>query len=290
MRVRFTSLFVIVAASALAAAVSPATAQTTLGTAQQFGVRGASTVTNTGATTIKGDLGVSPGTAITGTESITLIGTVHQTDAVAEQARTDATAAYDSFAGMTSGTDLSGQDLGGMTLTPGIYSFGSSAQLTGNLFLDFLGNRDALFVFQIASALTTASGSSVSVLNGAPGGGIYWQVGSSATLGTTTAFLGNVIARESITLTTGATLVCGRAIALTGAVTMDGNTISNDCSDGGDFGTGVTDEASMGFSGAITATPEPAALALLLVPCCGLALLGLARNRRAMLQAATAAV
>jgi hypothetical protein len=167
-----------------------------------------------------------------------------------------------------------------MTLTPGVYSFSSSAQLTGNLFLNFLGNPNSQFVFQIGSTLTTASNSSVSVLNGAGGDGLFWQVGSSATLGTGTAFAGNIIADQSITLNTGATIICGRAIALNGAVTMDNNTVSNDCSNGGDFATGRSDFGTIGFSGAngtVSTTPEPSSLALLAPGC--IALVGFIRRR-----------
>jgi hypothetical protein len=260
-----TTGLAVLAAAALLSGPAPLVAQTLLGSAQGVAVLGASTVTNTGATTIKGDLGVSPGLAITGLETVTLAGAVHQGDAVAQQAQADARIAYNSLAALPCTTSLTGQDLGGLTLTPGVYCFASSAQLTGNLFLDFLGAPSAAFVFQIGSTLTTSSGSSVTALNGTPGSGVYFQVGSSATVGTTTAFLGNVLAQSSITLNTGATILCGRAIALTGAVTLDHNTVSNDCTDGGDFGTGRADDGSVGFSGGsrVTTTPEPATLALL---------------------------
>jgi len=126
-----------------------------------------------------------------------------------------------------SATDLTGQDLGGKTLHPGVYCFTSSAQLTGTLSLDELGQTDPEFVFQIGSTLTTASNSAVTTINGpSPNDDILWQIGSSATLGTDTAFLGDIVALTSITLTTGASISCGAALARNGAVTLEDNTIS----------------------------------------------------------------
>jgi type VI secretion system secreted protein VgrG len=201
-----------------------------LASAESFAVLGGSTVTNTGATTIIGDVGVYPGSSITGTGTITLTGTYHTTDAVAQQAQIDVTTAYNALAAMPSNYNLTGQDLGGLTLTPGVYTFASSAQLTGTLTLDALGLNNAFWVFQIGSTLTTASASAVNLINvGSNNGtddGLFWQVGSSATLGTTTAFEGNILALGSITLNTGATIHNGRALAQTAAVTMDTNSIS----------------------------------------------------------------
>jgi hypothetical protein len=200
--------------------------QTVLATAQSFAVLGGSTVTNTGATTVYGNLGVDPGSAVTGfPPGLVAGGTIHTGDAVAIQAQSDTVTAYKALAGEALTVDLTGQDLGGKTLTPGVYHFSSSAQLTGALTLNAEGNPSAVFVFQIGSTLTTASNSSVLVINGGQDCNIFWQVGSSATLGTTTAFKGNILALTSITLDTGAT-VSGRTLARNGAVTMDANHVS----------------------------------------------------------------
>jgi type VI secretion system secreted protein VgrG len=144
----------------------------------------------------------------------------------ATTAEADANTAYNTLAGLPSGTNLTGQDLGGMTLMPGVYTFNSSAQLSGDLMLNAMGDPNALFVFQIGSTLTSASLSSVLMENGPDCCNVYWQIGSSATLGTGTDFLGTILAYSSITLNTGAGIANGRALALNGAVTLDDSSIS----------------------------------------------------------------
>lgn len=220
----------ILAASLLAVSLasSPSFAQIPLGTAQNFGALGGSAVTNTGPTVVTRNVGVSPGSSVTGFPPGVVIGTIHSADATSAQAQTDLTTAYNAASGIPCNTNLTGQNLGGLTLTPGVYCFDSSAALTGTLTLDLQGNADAFFLFKIGSTLTTASGSAVVLVNSAGSDcppNLFWQVGSSATFGTGSSFIGNVLALTSITLTTGADLN-GRALARNGAVTLDTNTIS----------------------------------------------------------------
>ncbi|HVT15564.1 MAG TPA: ice-binding family protein [Thermoanaerobaculia bacterium] len=222
----YPSLVASIGLAALILGPAAGRAQPSLGVAQSFAVLGGSTVTNTGSTTIFGDLGVSPGNAVTGFPPGTVAGgTIHAGDAVAAQAQSDVTTAYNTLAGQACNTVLTGQDLGSLTLTPGTYCFASSAQLTGTLTLNSQGNANAVFVFQIGSTLTTASSSSVVVINGGSDCNVFWQVGSSATLGTGTVFTGNILALTSITLNT-STSISGRALARNGAVTLASNSVS----------------------------------------------------------------
>lgn len=209
-------------------AVEAATAPS-LGTAVNFAVLGGSTVTNTGATIINGSLGVSPGSAVTGFPPGVVVppGTINAANGVSAQAQSDTTTAYNNLAGQPCNSNLTGQNLGGLTLTAGVYCFpNTTAQLTGPLTLDAQNNANAVFVFQVGSALTTASSSSVNIINGGSACKVFWQVGSTATLGTNTAFKGNILANTSIVLNTGASINPGRALARTAAVTLDTNNVT----------------------------------------------------------------
>jgi hypothetical protein len=199
-----------------------------MGTASNFAVLGASTVTNTGPTVlVSGDLAVSPGSAVTGfPPGLVGSGAIHSADSVAAQAQVDASSAYTTLAGQACDTTFGvPTDLVGLTLVPGVYCFASSGALSGQLTLDAGGDPNTIWVFKIGSTLITGSSATVLLVNGASSSNVFWQVGSSSTLGTSTAFVGTIIALTSITMTTSATLV-GRALALNGAVTLDDNTIT----------------------------------------------------------------
>jgi ice-binding like protein len=209
-----------------AAQTSPALAPINLGSASTFAVLAGSTVTNTGLSNINGDLGVWPGTAyVPGTPSATVNGTIHAGDVAANQAQASLTIAYNDAAGRTVGViDVAG-DLGGQTLAPGLYKSTSTLAITGDLTLDANGDPNAVFIFQMGSALNVATGGRVVLTGSAMAANVFWQVGSSATLGTHSAFKGTIMAYASITIATGATLD-GRALAQNAAVTLDTNAVT----------------------------------------------------------------
>ena len=201
----------------------PAGPAPVLGAAAAFGAFAAATLTNTGPSIVNADIGLTPGSSVTGFPPGTLNGTLHINDAVAAQAKLDAQAAYNDLAGRPCNTTSPNLN---STLAPGVYCFPSSASLTTALVLDGQGNANAVFVFQIPTTLITATNSTVTLINGASAKNVFWQVGTSATLGTNTAFQGTIIANTSVTLNTGASIVKGRAMALNGAVTLDTNVIT----------------------------------------------------------------
>jgi hypothetical protein len=219
-----TATIVMTGAMIAVPSASAAQAPVGMGTDAPFAVLAGSTITNTGPSVISGSVGLSPGSAITGFPPGTVInGTTYAADAEALQAQSDLTTAYNSAAGRTPVTVES--TLGGLTLAPGVYQGTSSLSLTGTLTLNGENNANAVFIFQAGSTLITASSSVVSLINGASWCNVFWQVGSSATLGTATTFAGTIMALTSATLTTGAT-VMGRVLARNGAVTLDTNTFT----------------------------------------------------------------
>lgn len=228
-------LALIAVMSVFAVRQSTAHAQTptvNLGRADPFAVLGGQTVTNTGPTVVNGDLGVSPGSAVTGFPPGVVNGTIHAADTTAAGAQVDLTAAYIDAATRTPTGPLPAA-IGGLTFTEGVYNAPAAVGLTGTVTLDAQGDPNAVFIFQIGSALTTASGSTVDLINGASPCNVFWQIGSSATLGTGSTFAGNILALTSITATTGVT-INGRALARNGAVTLDTNLINRptDCAVG----------------------------------------------------------
>ena len=224
-----------------------AAASVGLGSGASFSVLGGSTVTNTGPTTMFGDLGLSPGSSVTGAPHV--LGQTHVDDAVSIGAKNDLTTAYNNAASRpTSGS--AGTDLAGQTFTPGVRTASSSLLLSsGSVTLDAQGDPDAVFIFQIGSTLITGSNTSVKLVNGAQACNVFWQVGSSATLGTGTRFVGTVMASATITVNTAAT-IHGRLLARTGAVNLDTNTITT---------SNCASSASGGGGGTETTTPTEAA-------------------------------
>jgi hypothetical protein len=212
---------------------SAAVATVDLGTADGFAVLAGAGITNTGSTTVTGDVGSHPTNSQTGfgpgADQVILTGTNHHNDAVTEGAKADLVTAYNDAAGRPGGTPVVGGELGGLVLAPGVYKDDgapASLAITGTLTLDGQNNPDSVWIFQSASTLITASNSNVALINGAQACNIFWQVGSSATLGTSSHLEGTIMALTSITLDNAATLN-GRALARNGAVTMDSNTIQN---------------------------------------------------------------
>ena len=225
----FMALALVFAGAYLPGKVMAAGVAPNLGVAGQFAVLAYSTVTNTGSTVVtEGDVGVYPLTSITGfPPGVLLDGTIRIADGVAQQGQTDLAAAYVNLAGQAFDYDLTETpDMAGMTLTPGVYHFDSVASIGGGgtLTLDADGDPAAVWIFQIGSTLITSSSSVVEVIDGGSGCNVFWQVGTSATIGSSTTFVGDILAMESITMNTSATTT-GRLLARTGAVTLDGNTM-----------------------------------------------------------------
>jgi hypothetical protein len=244
-------LSMLFASSALGAA-----APIDLGSAESFSVLAGSTVTNTGPTTMFGDLGLSPGSSVTGAPHV--LGQTHVDDGVAIEAKNALTTAYDDAASRPS-NGSAGTDLAGQVFLPGVRTASSSLLLSsGSVTLDAQGNPDAVFIFQIATTLITGSNTTVSLVNGAQACNVFWQVGSSATLGTGTVFVGTVMAAATITANTAAT-IHGRLLARTGAVNLDTNTITtSSCASGSETPTAA--ETAAGLTPAAGVTPTGTSL------------------------------
>jgi len=258
-----TAMFAAAWPASVFAATSPR-----LGTALNFTVLAGSTITNTGPTVVTGALGLHPGTALTGFPPGVVTSATHLTDGVALQAKHDLITAYNDAANAPTTENLTGENLGGKNLVPGVYGFSSSAQLTGSLTLSGRG----VFIFKIRSTLTTASNAVVRLTNGAQACQVYWQVGSSATLGTTTRFQGNLMALTSITLNTGADVAAGRVLARNGAVTLHANDITRP------VGTCLAASVSTPETGAVTSIVPGLGLAMVFGGVAAIAL-GVRRNR-----------
>jgi hypothetical protein len=207
-------------------AISQSPAPVNLGAAAAFGILGASTVTSTGNTVITGDLGLSPGTAVTGFPPGQVAGALHVNDTEAVNAQADLTTAYNDAAGRTTNPVSVAGNLGGQTLAPGLYKSTSSLEISsGNLTLDGKGDPNAVWIFQMASTFTMSSGLQVILSGEAQAANVFWQSGTSATIGTDAVFKGTIMADQSISLSTGATLE-GRALARIGAVTLEANAVT----------------------------------------------------------------
>ena len=232
-----------------------------LGTARSFSVLAGSTITNTGQTTIAGDVGLHPGTSVTGfgpgADAVTQDGSLYVADGVAQQAKADLNVAYTNAAGQTPVTEVP-TELGNTTLTAGVYDSASGTfQITGPLTLDGEGNPDAVFIFQMGTTLTTASASTVTLVGQADLCNVFWQVGSSATLGSNSTFRGTIMADQSVSLGTGA-VVEGRVLAREAAVTMQSNTITSAaCSTPVDDGDTAAPTPTTSPTPTPTPTPSP---------------------------------
>lgn len=258
-----------------------------------FAVLGATTVTNVPASEIGGNVGVWAGTSITGfnsvageaTDDLQVTGKVHADTALAQSAQGQLTTAINGLGSLGAGTVLASADLAGLVLAPGVYTVAAgTTNLSGTLTLDGGGNLKAAWVFQLASTLITSPNATVNMIGTGAGAGLFWNVGSSATIDTNTTFLGNILAKESISVNTGASILCGRTLAETGAVTLQQNSISGTCdgalagSLGLSGGLEVSDDGTVGFL-QTAVIPLPASVFLLLGALGGLGLF--ARRRTA---------